>query len=71
LFGVPRFLFRDLPKELALMAVARISFKQDSLFQARWRFNTLRGMAIEARKMSHGSREEVTHSHSGAGKAAL
>jgi glycosyltransferase involved in cell wall biosynthesis len=52
LFGVPRYLFRDLPKESALMAVAAISFRRDSLFQARWRFNTLRGMAIEARKIS-------------------
>ncbi|HET7106191.1 MAG TPA: glycosyltransferase family 2 protein [Candidatus Acidoferrum sp.] len=61
-FGVPRFLFRDLPKELALMALARMVFRRDLLFQARWRFNTLRGMAIEARKMSRGC--------SGAGKAA-
>lgn len=71
LFGVPRFLFRDLPKELALMAVARVAFRSDSLFQARWRFNILRGMAIEARKMAHESRQEMTRSHSGAGKAAL
>lgn len=70
-FGVPRFLFRDLPKELALMALARLAFRRDALFNARWRFNTLRGMAIEARKMSHAPNEQMSRSRSGAGKAAL
>lgn len=56
LFGIPRFLFRDIPKEVVLMAVAGISFRRDLLFQARWRFNILRGMAIEARKMFHESK---------------
>ena len=51
-FGVPRHLFRDMPREGVFMAAAWLSRKKDALFRARWRFNILRGMAIEARNMA-------------------
>lgn len=47
--GIPRRIFRDLPKEALVIAVAWASFRQKALFRSRWRFNVLRGMAIEAR----------------------
>jgi L-malate glycosyltransferase len=50
--GVPRHLFRDMPKEAARMAAASLSRKRDAFFRARWRFNILLGMAIEARNMA-------------------
>jgi glycosyltransferase involved in cell wall biosynthesis len=62
LFGVPRHLFRDLPKEAALIAAAGICLRRDSLFRARWRFNILLGMAIEARRMAHEPRR-MNHIH--------
>lgn len=50
--GIPRHLFRDIPREGMLIVAAWISFRQKALFQAQWRFNTLRGMASEARTMA-------------------
>jgi glycosyltransferase involved in cell wall biosynthesis len=50
--GIPRHLFRDIPREGMLIVAAWISFRQKALFQAQWRFNTLRGMASEARAMA-------------------
>jgi len=45
---VPRHLFRDVPKELILIAVAFVTRRHDKLFQARWRLNMLRGKAMES-----------------------
>jgi L-malate glycosyltransferase len=50
--GVPRHLFRDLPKEGLRIVAAWASFRQDALFRSRWRFNYLVGVAIEARSMA-------------------
>src|SRR5262249_32411497 len=50
--GVPRHLFRDMPKEAVQMAAAKISFQQEAFFHAHWRFNVLRGMAHGARIMN-------------------
>jgi glycosyltransferase involved in cell wall biosynthesis len=47
--GIPRHLFRDIPKEAVLMAAEWISLRQEALFRRHWRFNFLRGQAIEAR----------------------
>ena len=47
--GLPRHLFRDIPKEGLSIAAAWVSFRQEALFRSRWRFNTLLGEAIEAR----------------------
>jgi glycosyltransferase involved in cell wall biosynthesis len=47
--GIPRHLFRDLPKEGLLMAAAWVTLRREALFRSHWRFNFLRGQAIEAR----------------------
>jgi len=47
--GIPRHLFRDIPKETASVLGAAIFFRQGALLRARWRFNVLWGMAIESR----------------------
>lgn len=46
--GVPRHLFRDIPKEGVLALVAWTFHRQEALFRSRWNFNVLRGQAIEA-----------------------
>jgi L-malate glycosyltransferase len=50
--GVPSYLYRKLFKQAALIAVAKMSFRPEALFRARWRFNFFRGQVIESRKMS-------------------
>ncbi len=47
--GIPRHLFRDIPREGLCMAAAWLTFRRKPLFYARWRFNDLLGIAIEAR----------------------
>jgi glycosyltransferase involved in cell wall biosynthesis len=56
--GIPRHLFRDLPKEAVRVAVAGIFFRQEALLRSRWRFNILRGIAIEARTMARERRAQ-------------
>jgi glycosyltransferase involved in cell wall biosynthesis len=46
--GVPRHLFRDIPKQGVLIAVAWVQFRRDTVLRARWRFNYLLGIAIES-----------------------
>jgi L-malate glycosyltransferase len=46
--GNPLHLLRDIPKEVLLIAAAWISFRREALFRARWRFNILRGKAVES-----------------------
>ena len=50
--GIPRHVFRDLPKEVFLITAARLFFRKPALFRARWRLNILRGKALEARLMA-------------------
>ena len=57
--GVPRHLFRDIPKEGLHMAVAWLFFRREALFRARWRFNFLRGQAIEARVLARDRRVQA------------
>jgi L-malate glycosyltransferase len=57
--GVPRHLVRDIPKEGLIMAAAWVSFRQDALLRSRWRFNILRGKAIEAHTLSRERRAEA------------
>ncbi len=47
--GIPRRLFRDIPKAGLRMLLARILLQREALFRARWYFNYFRGHAIEAR----------------------
>jgi L-malate glycosyltransferase len=62
--GVPRHLFRDIPKERFLMAAAWISFRRDALFRSRWRLNILRGIASEARVMARERRAQAQSGNS-------
>jgi glycosyltransferase involved in cell wall biosynthesis len=47
--GIPRHLFRDIPKEGLRLVAARLALRKEALFRSRWRFNYLLGLAIEAR----------------------
>ena len=58
--SIPRHLFRDLPKEGLRMAIAWITFQDEALFRAHWRFNWLIGKAIEARILAR-ARNSPTH----------
>jgi glycosyltransferase involved in cell wall biosynthesis len=51
-FGAPRHFFRDIPKELILIAAAAVSLRHETLFRARWRLNFLRGKLSEARALA-------------------
>lgn len=53
--GIPLHLLRDMPKEALAILRAVLSGRQDELLRARWRFNILRGKAIEANKLARGS----------------
>jgi len=57
--GMPRHLFRDIPKEVFRMAVARVFFRREALFRAHWRFNFLRGEAVEARILARERRAQA------------
>ena len=50
--GIPRHLFRDIPKEGLVIGAACLFFKQEAVFRSCWRFNFLRGQAIEARLLA-------------------
>jgi L-malate glycosyltransferase len=51
--GIPRHLFRDIPKEGLHLAATWLAFRKEELFRSRWRFNYLLGLAIEARNIKH------------------
>lgn len=61
-WGMPRHLFRDIPKEVFRIAVAWVFFRREALFRARWWFNFWRGQAIEARIQA---RERRTQAQAG------
>jgi glycosyltransferase involved in cell wall biosynthesis len=46
--GVPRYLYRQLAEQLALVLKAACSFDGEALFRARWNLNCIRGQMIEA-----------------------
>jgi glycosyltransferase involved in cell wall biosynthesis len=50
--GMPRRLFRDIPKEGLLIGAACLFFKREAIFRSCWRFNFLRGQAMEARRLA-------------------
>lgn len=50
--GVPRHLFRDIPKQAVLMATAFALSRKGALLRAHWRLNYLWGLAIESRTMA-------------------
>jgi L-malate glycosyltransferase len=47
--GMPKYLLREIYQEGVLMSKAWVSFRQEDFIRSRWRFNFLRGEAIEAR----------------------
>lgn len=46
--GVPRFLFRHMLSQAVELAAALLSFDEEKLFRARWKFNVIRGQMVEA-----------------------
>jgi hypothetical protein len=46
--GVPRYLYRQLADQAALVLKAACSFDGEALFHARWNFHYIRGQMIEA-----------------------
>jgi len=46
--GVPRYLYRQLAEQAALVLKAACTFDDEALFRARWNFNYTRGQMIEA-----------------------
>jgi glycosyltransferase involved in cell wall biosynthesis len=62
--GVPRHLFRDVPREVFLIAITRLLFKKPAHFRSRWRLNILRGKALEARLMAGEARIAATETQS-------
>ena len=61
-FGMPRHLFRDIPKQAVVVAATWLSMREEALFQARWFFNIYWGKAIEAIKIA---KERHERSHTG------
>jgi len=57
--GIPRHLFRDIPRVAVSMARAFVFCRWDALLRAHWHLNFLRGMAIEARILTHERRTPV------------
>jgi len=57
LFGVPRYLFRELYRETRARMMAFLRFDRKASFQAQWRIQCLRGTIREARVLS---REPIT-----------
>lgn len=46
--GVPRYMFREMARQSALIAKGYLTFRDDVSFRARWQMNVVRGQAIEA-----------------------
>jgi L-malate glycosyltransferase len=61
--GLPRYLFRDVPKECISLLLASIAFRPDAALRARWRLNILRGKAVEARNLVRERRSELARPH--------
>jgi len=64
--SVPRHFFRDIPKEGAFAILARACWKKDASFRSRWKFNFLRGQAIEARAIARSKKMQAESPSSGA-----
>ncbi len=60
--GIPRHLFRDLPKEGLRMVAAWVTLRRETLFRSHWRFNYHRGQVIEARIIARAQRKQAQSS---------
>lgn len=47
--GVPRYLFKEVLWQTALLSKGLLTFRGETVFRARWELNVLRGQVIEAR----------------------
>lgn len=59
LLGSPRYLYRKLYGEARAIAVSWLMGKQGESFQAKWRFNYVRGQIQEARALSKEKKKEA------------
>lgn len=46
--GVPRYLFKEMARESAILAGGLMTFRGETVFRARWNLNVLRGQVMEA-----------------------
>ncbi len=46
--GVPRYLFKEMLRQAALLSKGLLTFRSETVFRARWDLNVLRGQIIEA-----------------------
>jgi glycosyltransferase involved in cell wall biosynthesis len=58
-FGIPRFLFWDIPKKAVRVVLAFLTLRRKTLFHSIWYFNFRRGQAIEARIIYHERRGRI------------
>ena len=47
-FGVPRYLIRELLRQVTLLAKGILTFRGEAIFRAQWDLNVLRGQITEA-----------------------
>jgi glycosyltransferase involved in cell wall biosynthesis len=64
LLGTPRYLYRELYKEVREMTKAWLMRRREDLFRSHWRFNYVRGQIREARALS---RERTAKTYAGTG----
>ena len=58
-FGVPRYLFRELLKQAALLSKGLLTFRAETVFRARWELSVLRGQITEAYRSRRAPSEQV------------
>jgi glycosyltransferase involved in cell wall biosynthesis len=58
-FGIPRYLIKEIAKQVLYVGHANLRGDAAELFQKRWKFNHLLGQAIEAR-LIHGERHSTS-----------
>jgi hypothetical protein len=49
--GVPRYLFREVLRQIAVLSQALLTFRGEAIFRARWDLNVLRGQILEAHRL--------------------
>jgi glycosyltransferase involved in cell wall biosynthesis len=62
MFGVPRYMFRQIISQGIRVAFARLAGNQEQVFKRRWKLNYMIGQTIEARAIF---RESVQRRHAG------
>ena len=62
LLGVPRYLVRDVPKEIFKIAAATVLFNPKAVFRAHWRLNYMLGQGAEAIAVAREHRNQAAYS---------